>query len=684
MLAAPMPVACVPAACTRAARWPRGRALAARGALLLALLQACGGEDAPRPAPDTATAQPEASAAREGPPTARWDTVDAIRESLAAHHGPADGGGRAWLVREPGQPPYAVSARPDRFTLVYEAGPQGVATGGMVFLQISPFWDWSTPQVEDPDARGYTEVRASDPAIELVARTLDQQLLGIEISGRPLLAGDRLTIVYGAGLAGAMPDRYAERDSPFWFAVDGDGDGTRKVLVDSPSIDVRPGPPAGLLFYLPTVARPGESFRVTLAFIDAWRNTGVAAEGEVELVDLPEGIELPAKVRFEPEQAGRRTLSGVARKPGVYRLRARVGEDVVESNPMLVSADGPRVYWGDLHGHSNFSDGTGVPEDYFVYARDVSALDVAALTDHDHWGMLPLYSHPQLWQEIERQTKSFHEPGRFVTLLGYEWTSWIYGHRHVLYFQDSGPVFPWSDPATESPTQLWSALAAAGGTALTFAHHSAGDPIPTDWSIPPDPRFEPVTEIVSIHGASEAADAPDVVAHPVPGNFVRDALDRGYRLGFIGSGDRHDGHPGAYQVNPQMGGLAAILSESLTREGVLEALRARRVYASNGPRMLLRTALGPHRMGESVSVAKDGRDGRLSDRLFVQVVAETALERVDLVRSGQLLDSAPIDGEREAVLDREIEDLAPGEYLYVRAIQQDGGAVWSSPIFVVE
>jgi hypothetical protein len=289
-----------------------------------------------------------------------------------------------------------------------------------------------------------------------------------------------------------------------------------------------------------------------------------------------------------------------------------------------------------------------------------------------------------MWQEIERQTQAFHEPGRFVTLLGYEWTSWIYGHRHVLYFEDSGPVYPWSDPSFESPTQLWDALARSGKTALTFAHHSAGDPIPTDWSIPPDPRFEPVTEIVSIHGASEAADAPNPVTHGVPGNFVRDALDRGYRLGFVGSGDRHDGHPGAYQVSPQMGGLAAILADELTREGVLAALRARRVYASNGPRMLLRVALGPHRMGESVSVAEHGQGGRLSDRLFVHVVAETPLARVDFVRSGRLEDSAALEGELEVMLDREVEGLGPGEYVYVRAVQKDGGAVWSSPIFAVE
>ncbi|MGH9337934.1 MAG: DUF3604 domain-containing protein, partial [Vicinamibacteria bacterium] len=94
----------------------------------------------------------------------------------------------------------------------------------------------------------------------------------------------------------------------------------------------------------------------------------------------------------------------------------------------------PRILWGDLHGHSQLSDGTGTPEDFFLYARDVAALDVVALTDHDHWGMVFLDANPGLWKTIEETARRFDEPGRFVALLGYEWTSWIHGHRHVLYF----------------------------------------------------------------------------------------------------------------------------------------------------------------------------------------------------------------------------------------------------------
>ena len=94
-----------------------------------------------------------------------------------------------------------------------------------------------------------------------------------------------------------------------------------------------------------------------------------------------------------------------------------------------------------------------------------------------------------------------------------------------------------------------------GESVLTFAHHSAGGPIATNWSIPPDPELEPVTEIVSVHGSSEAMDSPGLIYSPLPGNTVRDALGLGFELGFIGSGDSHDGHPGkAHLMSPGMGG----------------------------------------------------------------------------------------------------------------------------------
>jgi hypothetical protein len=645
------------------------------GLLLLAL--GCR-EELPEPPPE---GLPNVSAEEiaAGPPTARWDVVDTLRAGRDLSYHAGDGGGRAWI--ESVEPVPLRAGTPGRIAVVYEAGPEGIPVGGYLFLQPSPFWRWSPPQVEDPEAGGYTTLEPQAEGVELLPRTLDRDgnLLGIEVAGRGLEPGDRVRMVYGAGPALAMVDQFADADARLWIAVDADGDGVRRTLPDSPRVEVKAGPPAQLLVTLPTLARPGEAVRVQIAVLDAAGSRGVEVEGEVVLESAAPGLELPERIRLAPEAEGVVLAEGVARQPGVVRLRARgPGGLEADSNPMLVSAEGPRVLWGDLHGHSSLSDGTGTPDAYLAYARDVAGLDVVALTDHDHWGILPLVDRPELWQEIRDATRRFHQPGRFVTLLGFEWTSWIHGHRHVLYFADDGPLIDSVDPATESPLDLWRAL--EGLPALTFAHHSAGGPVATNWEIAPDPRFEPVTEVVSIHGASEAPDAPVPIYDPVAGNFVRDVLDRGYVLGFVGSGDGHDGHPGLTRLAADSGGLAAILAEDRTREAVEAALRARRVYATNGPRILLRMALGPHRMGETVRVAPDAP---LTEELFVSIVGTGPLARIDVIRSGELLlPSLDLDGRLDATLHREVEDLRPGEYLYVRILQQDGGAAWSSPIFI--
>ena len=189
---------------------------------------------------------------------------DQRKAGVAAERHPADGGGRAWLAPA-SSTPVATVVTPGHWTIVYEAGPLGVAAGGMIFLQVSPFWGWSRPQVAYPAALGYTEVHTDAEGVELQVRPVDEELLGIEVKGRALAEGERVRIAYGAGAAGALADRHAERGSRFWLAVDGDGDGIRKVLEDSPAVDVGARPPARLPVTLPPTARPGPPLRAHVA-----------------------------------------------------------------------------------------------------------------------------------------------------------------------------------------------------------------------------------------------------------------------------------------------------------------------------------------------------------------------------------------------------------------------------------
>jgi hypothetical protein len=46
-------------------------------------------------------------------------------------------------------------------------------------------------------------------------------------------------------------------------------------------------------------------------------------------------------------------------------------------------------YFGNLHSHTSFSDGSGTPDEAYKYARDVGDLDFLAVTEHNHEGAGP-------------------------------------------------------------------------------------------------------------------------------------------------------------------------------------------------------------------------------------------------------------------------------------------------------
>jgi hypothetical protein len=629
--------------------------------------------------------QPPAAAA---PPryqdAAKLEQHEQMLADKRGSYGPADGGGSARVLEQPDPPPRVSS--PARYLLEYAAGPLGIARGGAIFFQVSPFWNWTTPVPIDADTGldgGNTLVTCDAPGVRLECETAGPGCLAIRFEDAPLPAGGRVRIEYGAApasgtsLSPVRVDRFAEKEEAFYFWVDGDGDGSRRLIAEDPHVEIAPGPAVDLVVTATSEVAPGGELDVTIAFLDASANAATGFAGEVELSG--DGLELPARVEFLPEHRGRRRVQGRALAPGVRFAVARVGgaEAGRESNPILVSEQPRRVLWADLHGHSSLSDGTGTPEDYYRYAREVAGLDVAVLTDHDHWGMLFLDDHPAIWEANVAAARRAGAAGRFLALPGFEWTSWIHGHRHVVFFGETARIFSSIDERFDTPEELWTAI--EGAQALSIPHHPAGGPIALDWSRVGHPTLEPLIEICSAHGSSEAPDGVRPIYDADEGSWVRSALERGLRAGLVASGDGHDGHPGLAHLGPHYptGGLAAILADEPSAPRVLEALRARRVYATSGPRILLRFALGRARMGEVVSPAPAG-----AIEVYARAVGTAGLASVDLIRGGKLAARSPGQGRRDLELAATVADLRPGEFLYVRVLQEDGHGAWSSPIWI--
>ncbi len=625
-------------------------------------LAACGSA-APEPDPPP---PPEGFPGERGaPPTARMDTAREMWADLRAPRHVSDGGGR---LRAVGAPEQLEAGSPIELALVYEVGEHGVAEGGGLYLLPSPYWGWSPPQHLDPQGAGYTTVRAPE-AVDFELQAVAGMLVAT-VRGRALAPGDEVQFVYGAG-GTARVDRFVERGPAVWMGVDGDGDRVRSVVPEPVELSIVAGPPAGLVATLPSTAEPGAEVALAVAVLDAHANAFRPVEGEL-LVEGPASVDAPARVPLRAADQGLASILVRPTAPGVVVLKV-TGPGGLEAwtNPMVVRDGAQRILWGDLQIHSGLSDGTGAPADVWRYAREVAALDVAAITDHDHWGLRFLDATPGWRDRLDAAVDAAHEPGRFVAVHGYEWTSWLYGHRHVLYFDGPGPVHSTLGEATDTPEELREAV--RGRRAVIVPHHVAGGPVALDWSRGLDPELEPVVEIASVHGQSEDLSVPGAIYGAVPGTFAFDQLARGLRFGLIGSTDGHDGHPGlGHLVGGGQGGLVALEADESTRDAVFAALRARRVYATNGRRIVLRVDVGGHPMGSIAPAAPT--------EVAVRVVGTDRVDHVELVGRTGVIGSRRGDGSAVQHATWTLEP-APGDLVYVRVVQVDGGLAWSSPVF---
>jgi hypothetical protein len=195
----------------------------------------------------------------------------------------------------------------------------------------------------------------------------------------------------------------------------------------------------------------------------------------------------------------------------------------------------------------------------------------------------------------------------------------------------------------------------------------------TDWGYrDPDPAVLCLVEIASMHSHAEW--------------FAQQGLRRGYRLGIVGMSDGHMGKPG-YDVWARHGrsglrkraystqsAITAVLAADLTHDAVWEALRARRVYATTGERILLSFEMDGHPMGAEYETS-DAPHAR------IHVCGTAQVARVDLIRDAHR--AATWDGaERDLAIEwTDPAPLAGAHYYYVRVTQSNGAYAWSSPIW---
>ncbi|HID56186.1 TPA: DUF3604 domain-containing protein, partial [Candidatus Poribacteria bacterium] len=340
-----------------------------------------------------------------------------------------------------------------------------------------------------------------------------------------------------------------------------------------------------------------------------------------------------------------------------------------------------RLFWGDLHCHTFFGDGLRCPEELCAFARDEAFLDIFALAEHSE-----LLSDRQ-WEYFVGVMNDFNEPGWFVTLVGFEWTSHRWGHRNLYYPGAQGPLLRCNHPEQGQLECVYET--AREHKALVIPHHSANVTMGVDWRLGHDPEVERLVEIHSVWGNSEQSKE---AGNPYPirtlggersGQHVIDALRMNRRFGFIGGGDIHDGRPGdelhhlqtlpeAYRLLSRQG-IMAVFAPDLSREAIFRALWNRHCYATMNCRVYLEFEVCGKPMG-SIFETHGERPMR------VYAASEVPIARIEVIRNGEPWAHAePNQLEVEFKID---DPRAEPAWYYARVTRADGLLTWSSPIWV--
>ena len=593
--------------------------------------------------------------------------------------------------------------------------------GGMEIVLVPRFPTnrWSLPQISDPIAPGYVTARAPEDAIvslDILRWPLLHKPHGATLhiiqagmGDRTLRKGEAIEVVYGDTRGGslgtqaqlsarevAFPVFVASGQEPKFFERfvewnrETDVATLREKADFNPSLRVVGAKAARFHVVAPMEVEPGAAFDLHVAALDASCNAASGYEGLVEISSTDE-----AAARIPGQQIGGSNAtvgSVVLNTPGFQRVYVvdPNREILGVSNPIRVKQDARPTYWGEVHGHSEESDGNGTLDEHYTYARDVALLDFACVSDHD----THLYAHPERWEAAQEKVCEYSDAGDFVAILGYEGRSrnpdgtGFHGDINVYYLAESEEMLdPFTVPLTPE--------ALKGKDVILVPHtplYGSGCTMGTHWEhltqLPP--HVMPLVEVFSTHGNSEYYDCPRHVIWQGEGQSVVDALKKGFRLGMIGSSDYHEvltGNLLRIQDTPRSinnrhmqarCGLAAVRAEELTRSGVFNAMRARRTYATSGIRAYVAFSINGREMGTEITIASPTEPRRLA----LAVATPERMAKLELIRNGEAIADVA-DGNWYVGCEVVDDDPIPeGAFYYLRATTEREDFAWSSPIWV--
>lgn len=509
----------------------------------------------------------------------------------------------------------------------YEVGASGMADGSWFKATFRFYSDWALFQTVNPQGADYVSaeyhaaptVPGQSPAtVQKLSVRFDQKgherpfqkAVIVDTFDGYVKAGDHIIIRLGDrrfGGPGTRVQTFVEENFKIRCYVDPLGTSRFSAVQPDLVFQIVPGLPAQVEWAGPRIVRCGERLPLRVRAEDEWGNT---------CWHRPEKTLIEATLDGEPvyHQEFHLAETGWAvamlddlptGRPGELAVTATlVDHPAVKPRTFYVTLDErltyPRIFYTDLHVHSDDTIGTNSTRYNLTYGRDVTGLDVLAFAHND------FNITTERWQNTVKLIREITRDGEFIAYPGTEWcgSSCAGGDHNVVFLHDDEPEFPflengehvrsvdWNEesatdeavPGAWPLEELWVAYASNPEGHLLIPH-VGGRRCILDWH---HPGLERLIEIGSAWGHF--------------GWLYQEAMERGYKIGASMAGDEHRGRCGGgvpgTAVFGTKGGISGVIADRLTRSDIAQALRARHTFASTGERTFGMLRCGDHIMGD--------------------------------------------------------------------------------------
>lgn len=328
------------------------------------------------------------------------------------------------------------------------------------------------------------------------------------------------------------------------------------------------------------------------------------------------------------------------------------------------------LYFGQLHAHTDISNGAGSVEEAFQYASQVDGLDFFAVTDHsDSFDNADMGAIDADGADISadwaagKQAAASVTGEDFVGLFGFEMT-WPEDKQlgHISTFNTPGWQTRDQADFENVPTALenyYKALTAVPGSVSQFNHPDTvhGDFERFDHY---SPQYDAVVSLLEVAGEDGVVDC----------EYYDLALDKGWHVAPTNNQNNHNG-----QWGDASDARTVVLAKSLTEEALYAAMKDRRVYATQDSDLAIYYELNGTVMG---SIIPKSEEAEIT--VFLSDPTDEAIGNVEVVTDG----GAVLVSEYVETPSQVLELSASGghSYYYLRITQPDGDVAVTAPVWM--